>query len=243
MDMRFTTITLSLLALLAAPAARADEPVAVAAATPSDLAGGGSSGLATSLPSPAAVAPPDSTIRPGDVQERPWYALSDVTHIGVQLDVGAPGAGGATLLFRPWWWVRFNAGLAYDYVGFGLRGGVSVVPFHWAVTPSLNLDYGHYLSGDASRFSSSAGAAEQALLRNAVYDFATAQVGLEFGSQRWFSFYVRGGFSYISATAQGSLVSPFMTEKFGNGYQATVGDASLKAVLPCASLGFLFYVY
>jgi hypothetical protein len=182
--MRFTTITLSLLALLAAPAARADEPVTVAAATPSELA-------AVSLPSGGTLAPVDTAIRTGDVRERPWYALSDITHHGVQLDVGAPGAGGATVLFRPWWWLRFNAGLAYNYLGFGLRGGVSVAPFHWAVTPTLNLDYGHFLSGDASRLATNAGPAEKALLQNVPYDFATAQVGLEFGSQRWFSFYVR----------------------------------------------------
>ena len=234
--MRLTTITLSLLAVLAAPPARAGEAV-VAASTSSDLA--------STLPSGGAAGPADgAAIRTGDPQERPWYALSDVTHLGMQLDVGAPGAGGATLVFRPWWWVRFNGGLAYDYVGLGVRGGVSFVPFHWAVTPSLDLDYGHYLSGDASRFSSNGGPAEKALLRNAVYDFATAQLGLEFGSQRWFSFYVRGGFTYVSATAQGSLVTAYFNEKLNNAtLQATLGDASLKAVLPCASLGFLFYVY
>ena len=219
--MRPLALTLSLLALLAAaPARAADE----AAAT-------GSGGPAT-----VAVAAP--------VEHAPWYALSDVTHLGFQIDAGAPGLGGVTVLFRPWWWMRFNAGLAYDYVGYGVRGGVSFVPWHFVITPSLNLDYGHYLSGDASRFSSNAGPAERDLLKNATYDFATAQIGLELGSQRWFSFYVRGGFAYVTASAKGTQLSALANEKSNDpSLQFSMADASARAVIPCASLGFLFYVY
>ena len=218
--MRPLALTLSLSALLAAsPARAADEPA--------DGSGG---------PAAVAVASP--------VERAPWYALSDVTHLGLQIDAGAPGLGGATVLFRPWWWVRFNAGLAYDYVGYGVRGGVSFVPWHWAITPSLNLDYGHYLSGDATRFSSSAGPAERELLRNATYDFATAQIGLELGSQRWFSFYLRGGFAYVTASAKGSQLSAFANERSNDpSLQFTLADATARALIPCASLGFLFYVY
>ena len=53
-----------------------------------------------------------------------------------------PGGAGATLLYRPWWWLRFNGGLAYDVVGFGYRGGVSLAPGHGVVTPTLNFDAG-----------------------------------------------------------------------------------------------------
>lgn len=221
--MRSLALTLSLVALAAATPARAGDDAAA------DPGSGGPA--AVSVTSPVAPAP--------------WYALSDVTHLGFQIDAGAPGLGGASVLFRPWWWVRFNAGLAYDYVGYGLRGGVSVVPWHWAITPSLNLDYGHYLSGDASRFASAgAGPAERDLLRNATYDFATAQLGLELGSQRWFSFYLRGGLAYVTASARGSQLSAFANERSSDPtLQFTMADATARAVIPCASLGFLFYVY
>jgi len=187
---------------------------------------------------------PSVTASESKASSRPWYALSNVTHVGVQLDVGVPGGGGATLLFRPWWWVRFNGGLAYNYVGHGVRGGVSVVPFHGRVTPSLSIDYGRYLSGDASRFATASGPAEQALLQKAKYDFATAQVGLEFGSQRWFSFYVRGGLTYVTAGAEGSLLTAYFNEQSdGSMVQAKFGDAKLRAVLPGASVGFLIYFH
>jgi hypothetical protein len=220
--MRPSRLAVALLSSLAlAAAARADE-----AAPPAGSGG----------PAQVAVAEP--------IDATPWYALSDMTHLGVQLDVGAPGLAGASVVFRPWWFVRFNAGVAYDYVGWGLRGGVAFVPFHWAITPSLNFDYGRYLSGDANRFATGAGPAEQALLRNAVYDFATAQVGLELGSQRSFAFYLRGGVSYVTASASGANLSAFATEKASDpSIQVRAGDATLKSVLPCASLGFLFYVY
>lgn len=200
----------------------------------------GDSAVDLALPPAGPVATADtSTARGGS-----WYALSEGTHLGLQLDAGAPDGAGLGLLFRPWWWVRLNGGLAYDYLGLGVRGGVSLVPVHWAVTPSLNLDYGHYFSGDATRFSSNATPAEQDLLRHAAYDFASAQLGLEFGSQRRFAFYVRGGIAYVTGSASASQGTALLAENLPSGYTGTAnGDVTLRALIPCVSLGFLVYVY
>ncbi|MGZ6124512.1 MAG: hypothetical protein ACXWLR_06105, partial [Myxococcales bacterium] len=114
------------------------------------------------------------------------------TYIGLGFDGGAPGGGGLTLLVRPLWWLRLNAGLAYNVAGFGYRGGISLAPGQWAVTPTLNLDVGQYLSGDFNKMvtvtdpNATVQSAERALLSKATYRFATAQIGLEFGSQRRF---------------------------------------------------------
>jgi len=58
---------------------------------------------------------------------------------------------------------------------------------------TLNLDGGRYLSGDVNKFVTVTDPNASALLSRTTYTFATAQVGLEFGSQRWFTFYLRGG--------------------------------------------------
>jgi hypothetical protein len=196
--------------------------------------------VAPALEGVAARAPAPAEAAPGSR----WYGLSEGTHLGVGVDAGVPGVAGATLLFRPWWWLRLNGGFAYDYIGYGARGGLSLVPGHWGVTPTLNLDYGRYLSGDASRFNAGAGPAERALLRHAVYDFATAQLGLELGSQRWFAFYVRGGVAYVTARASGAQLSAAAAERSDDpSLRFTVGDATVRALLPCFSLGFLVYVY
>ncbi len=166
-------------------------------------------------------------------------AEADLTRVGMQLDVGLPGAAGATLVYRPQWWLRVDGGLAYDYVGYGARGGIKVAPFRSAVTPTLGIDVGHFFTGDASALAATDDANQQALLKNAVYDFASAHLGLELGSQRRFSFYIRGGISYVSASAQGEVLSALLNEQLAESMLvARVGDARLRAVLPSASVGF-----
>ena len=172
-----------------------------------------------------------------------------LTRLGLQLDAGAPGGAGVLLLFRPAWWVRLNAGLAYDVIGFGFRGGLTLAPGHFAVTPTLNLDAGHYFSGNANKFVTPSDpdpkvlAAEKSLLSNATYTFASAQIGLEFGSQRRFAFYLRGGLAYVSATEAGADLTLIANAKAGGNSTYTLGDAKFTAVLPTAGLGFLLFIY
>jgi len=166
------------------------------------------------------------------------------TIIGLGIDGGAPGGGGATLLVRPLWWLRLNAGLAYNAIGLGYRGGITLAPGDWAVTPTLNLDAGHYLSGDMTKFVTVSDPTERALLSKTTYTFATAQLGLEFGSQRRFSFYLRGGITYVFSTLSGADITAIAAAHNGDPNNTfTVGDAKVSAIAPCASLGFNIFVY
>jgi hypothetical protein len=175
----------------------------------------------------------------------------DPTYIGIGIDGGAPGGGGATLLVRPLWWLRLNAGLAYNVAGFGYRGGITLAPGAWAVTPTLNLDVGQYLSGDLTKFVNvtdpnvNIANAERALLSKTTYRFATAQIGLEFGSQRRFSFYLRGGLTYFDSTLSGAQVTALVQSHNPNpGNPLTInGNPKFSAIVPCASLGFNIFVY
>ena len=188
----------------------------------------------------AAGEPEGGTSAPGD--ER-WYALSPGKKLGVSLDLGAPEGSGLALLFRPWWWLRLNAGLAYNVLGTGIRGGFSVVPFRHGITPTLSFDLGHYFSGDLTKFTSSSNVYEQALLRSAAYDFWSLQLGVEIGSRDGFAFYMRGGLAHLGTTLAGQDVTNYANSKIGDASDSyQIGDASFSALIPCFSLGFLFFV-
>jgi hypothetical protein len=169
----------------------------------------------------------------------------DNTIFGIGIDGGAPGGGGLTLLVRPLWWLRLNAGLAYNAVGFGYRGGISLAPGRWAVTPTLNLDVGQYLSGDFTKFVTVSDPNVNVLLSNTTYSFGTAQLGLEFGSQRRFAFYIRGGITYLMSTLSANQLNAIVNGNLGGtGTTATFrGDGRFTALVPCASLGFNIFVY
>jgi hypothetical protein len=170
---------------------------------------------------------------------------TDRTIIGIGIDGGAPGGGGATLLVRPLWWLRLNAGLAYNVAGFGYRGGITLAPGDWAVTPTLNIDAGRYLSGDYTRFVTVSDPNVRAALSRTTYTFATAQLGLEFGSQRRFSFYIRGGITYLFTTASAADVTAIAQGNNGdpNNTFSTTADTKFSTLAPCASLGFNIFVY
>ncbi|HXN42037.1 MAG TPA: hypothetical protein VN918_09630 [Myxococcaceae bacterium] len=171
-----------------------------------------------------------------------WYSLYRGKKFGLQLDAGAPEGAGLLVLFRPFSWLRANAGFAYNVMGSGIRGGLTLIPFHWGVTPTLNLDVGHYFSGDLNKFVTASNAAEHALLSNAAYDFWSAQIGLEFGSQDGFLFYLRGGIVHIGATLPGRDVAAFMNSHGTTGFNSP-GDGQYSALLPCVSLGFMYYIF
>jgi hypothetical protein len=163
----------------------------------------------------------------------------ELPRVGMQLDVGLPGAAGATLVYRPLGWLRANGGLAYDYVGYGARAGLTLAPFRAIVTPTLGIDAGHYFTGDASNLVATSDAAKQELLHNAVYDFATVHLGLELGSQRRFSFYVHAGISYVAATAHGASLSALVNEHIQDPTLVVrVDDAHVRALIPSVSVGF-----
>jgi hypothetical protein len=169
-----------------------------------------------------------------------WYQLSDVRHFGLQLDGGFPAGAGAAAVFRPYSVLRLNGGVNYDLAGFGVRGGASLIPFEWVITPTLNVEGGHYFDGDASRFASSPGA--RVLLSHVQHDFVTTSVGLEFGSQERFVFFLRGGMSWIWSDAR-NVREAVTAQNPGSASQLVrAGDVSIFARAPSVSLGFLLYV-
>jgi hypothetical protein len=147
----------------------------------------------------------------------------------------------AALIVRPIPWLRLTAGPAWNYLGWGLQVGAGWTPIRWAVSPTLSLDYGHYFDADASKLAHRFGDKNtdfEPLLKRVGYDYLSAQVGLELGSQRGVSFFLRGGLSYLATTLHGTSRSTGGSSG-SSGSQVQVTDPSIRAVIPSAKLGFL----
>ncbi|HEX8436101.1 autotransporter outer membrane beta-barrel domain-containing protein [Archangium sp.] len=165
------------------------------------------------------------------------------TRWGLLLDGGVPDGVGASLLYRPMSWLRLSGGLATNTIGVAARAGVGVA-FYFPITPSLNVDVGHYFPADygsalSKRFGmNTSDELVSLVLKDFGYDFATASVGLELGSPRYFSFFLRAGLSYVSVRVNESEAL----------LQGTLGDEGISAdpiklnfTFPSVKLGFLIY--
>jgi opacity protein-like surface antigen len=188
----------------------------------------------------------EAMAQPADVSAAPeqdhWYSLYKGKKFGFQLDAGVPDGAGLMVLFRPWAFLRVNGGLAYNVMGAGIRGGLTATPFHWIATPTFSFDLGHYFSGDLTKFVTASNPAEQALLSDTPYNFWSAQIGFEVGSQEGFAFYLRGGLTYLSSTLSGQNVAGYMNSRAITGYYRA-GDAHFSALLPSVTLGFVFFIF
>jgi hypothetical protein len=193
-------------------------------ATASHVAGAGSPGVAARLDAPIAA--------PELVESR--------TFLGVSLDAGVPDGAGVSLVVRPLRWLRLHLGATTTTFSTGVRGGLALVPFHFWITPSLNLDAGYLPEGDANLLVRTFGGDPSfgtPALEKVSYAYANAHVGLEVGSPRRFSFFVRGGLSYVD----GAL----------GGFQALLQQADptmqssqlrVRGTVPSAKVGFLLYI-
>jgi hypothetical protein len=161
--------------------------------------------------------------------------------LGLRLDVGVPDGVVAALVYRPVRSVRFSGGAAWNALGFGYQLGVGLVPFRLAVTPSLNLDYGHYFDADATFVGRQANVAPEVapLLRSVAYDYVSGLVGLELGSPRGVSFSVKAGLSYLWTRVHGAAES--IQSAGGGDAVVRVEDPRVRATLPTVKLGLLIY--
>lgn len=214
--------TLVLLTLLAASAARAEDI--------------GSTSASADATAQAPSAPASSVAAPAPKEEGSIFY--DGNHFGVMVDAGIPGGAGAAVVVRPWQLLRVHAGMSWNYFGFGVKGGATLVPFHWGVVPTLGLEAGHFFNSDASRVTNDATLKE--ILKNVSYTFVTGDIGLEFGSQNRFVFFIRGGMSYITGPVK-NVARAFQAG--GNTNVTSAADATLSYFGPTAKLGFILYLF
>jgi len=163
--------------------------------------------------------------------------------LGLLLDGGFPDGFAVSALYRPWFPVRLDAGVTYNLIGFGVRGGATLVPFRFGIAPLLRGELGHTFNGDArglvGHFTTLT-PTEQTLLKSVSYDYASLQLGLEIGSPDRMVFFVRGGLAWFWTTVQ----------HFQSATQANVGEMVIEArdpkvngMVPTVNVGLLLFLW
>lgn len=162
--------------------------------------------------------------------------------VGLMADAGLPDGLMASLAVRPVQYLRLHAGAGTNSASPGFRLGMSLLPL--GVGPSLNLEIGHYLDGDANglvrqavaglgRFSS--------YVKRLNYTFANAHAGLDVGKQD-FTFFVHGGFTYLHARLRDVMAPPDMVTSTGRTSITFREDPIVKMFTPSVKVGLIVYL-
>jgi hypothetical protein len=167
--------------------------------------------------------------------------------LGLQLDLGVPDIGGVSLLYRPLKWMRFEGGMLYNSAGYGVRGGVSVLPY-FPIAPSLTLEAGHYFDSNVYAKLSQYTTVQddlRPLLENVGYTFVNAQLGLELGHPNAFVFFVRAGVSkvWMSIHNAKAAVSANQSSAAGATQLTDIADPTVRLGIPNVKLGFMIYFW
>jgi len=163
--------------------------------------------------------------------------------LGVQVDGGFPDGIGASLVYRPIWFARFHGGPTYNFIGYGLRAGVTAVPFHFVFTPTVSAEYGHAFEADAGALASKFGTltdTEKTLLKRVGYDWVSVQAGLETGSPRRFAWFFRAGLSWVWTGVhdfQAAVAGQTGATRF------TSTDPKIRVVTPAVNAGFYLFFW
>jgi hypothetical protein len=170
----------------------------------------------------------------------PPPAEAPLPKIGLRLGLGGPDGATASLVVRPLPSLRVQAGMAWNYLGWGVQGGVAVTPFRWAVSPVLEASYGHFFGADLNKVIKDVPEELQSLASDVGYDYLNGQVGIELGSPSGFTFSLGVGLSYFWSDIPGTSTT---VQNPGTPDEATVTivNPSLRAVIPSFRLGMLFY--
>jgi hypothetical protein len=126
----------------------------------------------------------------------------------------------------------------WNYVGWGVQGGVTLIPWHMGISPLLSLEAGRYFSADATFLAGKAGGVPsevEPLLTNVSYDYAAAHVGIEIGTRDAFAITVRAGLSYVSLTANGTSTTTVTSG--GSPAYVSFTDPHLRGTIPSVKVG------
>jgi hypothetical protein len=170
-------------------------------------------------------------------------APGDKLGLGVMLDVGAPDGVGVSAVVRPVRWLRINAGFTTNTLSLGVRGGISLIPLTAFVTPSINLDVGHYFDANYNKLVDRFGGIPlqtSVPINDVGFNYGGASLGLEFGKPDRFSVSLRVGLS------RGSLVideAQQLLQDVTGDQDITATPLTFRFTTPAVKLGFLLYFF
>jgi hypothetical protein len=165
--------------------------------------------------------------------------------LGVMVDAGVPDGINASLVVRPFPFLRLHAGGGRNFIGSGVRAGLTLAPF--GAGPTLTVEGGHYFDGDANGLARKlAGDAwqDKDAFKRFGYSYANGHLGLDFG-RRWVTFYLHGGLSYIRMRLHDvdSLIGNNRQGEGGERVVAFKQDVSVRAIAPSVKAGLVVYFW
>jgi hypothetical protein len=170
---------------------------------------------------------------------RPSARSSGPSQWGVLLGAGLPQGATLSAAYRPVPSLRLFAGPAWNYVGFGVQGGIAVAPWHLAATPVITVEAGRYFGADVSFITKGGQGIPtelSSLLKDMTYTYAAVHAGIELGSQNGLSFAVDVGLGYIALEGKGTV-----TKTDASGSTVTFKDPRVSATLPSLRLGLHYW--
>jgi hypothetical protein len=252
---------LTLLLLLLASPALADDPATPSpAAPPAPSATAVEATPATAAPAPvqppteatpppttapvaapvapvAATPPPDEAV---PAPPPPPPSEAPLPRFGLRLGAGVPDGATADFVYRPQRWLRLQAGPAWNYLAWGFQGGVAITPIRWAISPVVEVRYGHFFGVDLNQKFKSIDPELKPLVSDVGYDYVNGQLAFEFGSPRGFTFSLGIGLCWFWTSIHGTATT-VQNAGTPDEVTVTVTDPSLKAMLPSLRLGMLYY--
>ena len=157
-------------------------------------------------------------------------------------DVGVPDGLTGSAVYRPHQLVNVHGGLGTNLISVGLRAGATLYVLPTMVSPTVNVEVGHYFAGDANATANRLGFTDDSdnpILREVGYDYANLHLGVDVGRQRM-SFYFHAGFSALRGKLHN--LDELVAEDASEGLTVRVGeDATASIVAPSARIGFLFF--
>ena len=189
---------------------------------------------------PAAAEPTDTVSTRADSS---GMFSGDRPRIGAGLDVGAPDGATVSVVYRPFRALRAHVGVSHNGISLGQRAGITIAPLSWFVSPTLSLEYGRYAEGNANplaRLVTGDQTVSSGVLDRVGYQYANAQLGLEFG-RKWFTFYIHAGVSRITGTVH-NINSETMSSDSGTTVVSFNQDPKVEMWSASARLGFVVYL-
>jgi hypothetical protein len=166
----------------------------------------------------------------------PWK-----TRFGVRLAAGAPEGVGVSALIHPRRWLRAHVGATRNSLGFGARGGVSLLPLALTISPVLELEYGYYFQADYEKLLTQLhGQPTTAAtgIRDVGYHQVSGSVGVEFSPSRYVTLFGGVGISYWFIEVGDAKA--FIREA-ADDPELTARPLSIGLSSPVAKLGLLIY--
>jgi hypothetical protein len=196
-------------------------------------------------PAPPAAAPAESPAAPAEATPPappvPAPAEAPYPRFGLAVGAGVPQAATLDLLYRPVPWLRLSAGPTWDYVGWGLHGGLVLAPFRWVVSPTVGVEAGRMFEVDLNKIAS-VDPGLQPLLQHVNVQYLATTLGVEVGSQRGFAFSLRAGLAWLQTVAHGTgQITGSGGASGQNDAVITVTSPRLRASTPTVQLACQYF--